>query len=359
MVKRVWNNVKTVAKSKSDGHFGHAIVSQEPPAYKKLMNKRYGFIFVAVFAVLGVTQIIISRASTVAVAFEPEGSAITTGATIGTDSTASGGKYVQFGTTPTTGTTAGKILHYSHNASGAYTTQQALGFNLMDINMSTSALNALPSGTKALVWTGEAKCAPLTMPQSFIDFVDANATNPKLYGFYMADEPESTSTDCVTAFRTRADYMHSKNPNLKAMILLTDYPGTYAAYRPAVSHLDIIAIDPYPCRWDISTSLNGGCDYTMINKEVNIAIAAGIPKENLAPTYQFFGDNIPIWRPPSATQMQQILDTWHAILPQPPIDMFYTWNASSGWSQTDTLSSRTDWQQIAKSWITKEDTGAF
>jgi hypothetical protein len=337
-------------------------VNTEPNGVRKLATKRNAMLFIAVFALLGVTQQLISRAATVTLGFEAESGAVSGAATVGQDANASGGKYIQFGTASSSGgttTTAAKTLHYSHNPGGAYTTQQALGFNLMDVGMSTSSLNALPANTKGLVWTGEAKCPPLALPTAFTDFVNANATNPKLYGFYMADEPDSTDPACAAGFKARADYMHSKNPNLKAMILLTDYPGTYAAYRPAVTNLDIIAIDPYPCRWDISTATNGGCDYTMINKEVNAAIAAGIPKDKLAPTYQFFGDNIPTWRPPSATQMQQILDTWHTLLPTPPIDMFYTWNASSGWSQTDTLSSRTDWQQIAQSWITKEDAGAF
>lgn len=315
---------------------------------------------VLLFAIIGGYWAFSSRAATPALSLETENGTLSGTATVGSDTLASAGKYTKFGSTSGGGgTTSGKILHYSHNPGGAYTTQQALGFNLMDAGMSTGSLNSIPAGTKGLVWTSEAKCPPATMPQAFKDFVDANANNPKLYGFYMADEPDSTSASCASAFKVRADYIHSRNPNIKAMLLLTDYPGTYAAYRPAVTNLDFIAIDPYPCRWDISTSTNGGCNYSMINKEVNAAIAAGIPKEKIAPTYQFFGDNIPIWRPPSTTQMQQILNTWHSLLPNPPIDMFYTWNASGGWSQTDTLSSRTDWQQLAKSWIAKEDAGPF
>jgi hypothetical protein len=329
--------------------------------FNRLTNKRIAVVVAGILIVIGVAFIIRSLAATSITALEPENGSLSGNASVVSDSQASGGKYLRLGNAvpPPTGGTPGSTLHYSHNPGGEYTTQQGLGFNLGDVGMSTSSLNALPSGMKGLVWTGEAKCPPASMPQTFKDFVDANANNPKLYGFYMADEPQSTDPACVAAFATRADYIHSKNPNIKAMLLLTDYPGTYAAYRPSVSHLDFIALDPYPCRWDISTSTNGGCDYTMINKEVNAAIAAGIPREAIAPTYQFFGDNIPIWRPPSSTQMQAILDTWHSLVPNPPIDMFYTWNASSGWSQTDTLKSRSDWQQIAKNWIIKEDTGAF
>lgn len=326
-------------------------------AMNRLANKRIATIIAAALVVIGAVFVLRSLAATSSSAVEAEKGSLSGKATVGSDSQASGGQYVQFSssTSPSVGTT----LHYSHNPGGEYAAQQGLGFNLGDVGMSTGSLNALPSGMKGLVWTGEAKCPPATMPQSFTDFVDANATNPKLYGFYMADEPQSTDPACAAAFKTRADYIHSKNPAVKAMVLLTDYPGTYAAYRPSVTHLDFVAIDPYPCRWDISTSTNGGCDYTMISKEVTAAIAAGIPKEDIAPTYQFFGDNIPTWRPPSATQMQTILDTWHSLLPAPPIDMFYTWNPSSGWSQTDTLKSRTDWQQIAKDWIAKEDARSF
>jgi hypothetical protein len=199
------------------------------------------------------------------------------------------------------------------------------------------------------VWTNEGDCPSATPSSAFTSFVQANADNPKVYGYYLADEPQSTAASCVAAIKARADYIHSKNPNQKALVLLTDYPGTYAAYRPAVTNLDLVGIDPYPCRWDIGTS--GGCDYEMIEEEVTAAQAAGIPASALVPMFQVFGDNLPTWKPPTVPELQSILATWQEYLPDPTIDMTYTWGIQPAWGHTDTLQTRTDWQDVMRAYI--------
>lgn len=247
---------------------------------------------------------------------------------------------------PVTSTTP--PLHYANNPNGQYAALAALGYNLMDTGMSTSTVNGLPAGTKALVWTNEGDCPAATPSAAFTSFVDANATNPKVWGYYLADEPQSTAGSCVDAIKARADYIHSKNPNQKALVLLTDYPGTYAAYAPANSHLDLVALDPYPCRWDIGTS--GGCDYTMVEKELAAAQADGIPLSKIVPMFQVFGDGS-TWKAPSVTELQGILAEWQEYLPSPVIDMTYTWGLQPEWGHTDALSTRPDWQDVMKAYI--------
>jgi hypothetical protein len=240
-------------------------------------------------------------------------------------------------------------LHFVNNDVGQYAELAALGYNLLDVGLSTSTVNALPTGTRALVWTNEGDCPAATPSSAFTSFVDANANNPKVYGYYLADEPQSTSAACVAAIKARADYIHAKNPDQKALVLLTDYPGTYAAYRPAATHLDLVGIDPYPCRWDIGTA--GGCNFEMIEDEVTAAETAGIPGSALVPMFQAFGDNVPTWKPPTVAELQSMLAAWQEYLPDPAIDMTYTWGIQPEWGETDTLQTRPDWQDVMRAYI--------
>jgi hypothetical protein len=234
-------------------------------------------------------------------------------------------------------------LHYTANEEGYYLTTTSLGYNLHDTEMDASTINALPSGTMALVWAENGRC-PTTLSSTFIDFVVAQATNPKIYGYYLVDEPEDPSTTCVNGIKAMADYIHTKAPGKKAMILLTDYPGTYAAYAPANSHVDVVALDPYPCH---SRSLT--CDFVDIDAQVNAAINAGIQRSVIVPTFQLFG-RATSWRSPSTTELKTILARWSANVPNPPFDYSYSWGCQGGYL-SDCLSKHTDWQDVMKSYF--------
>src|SRR6266567_4543240 len=81
-------------------------------------------------------------------------------------------------------------LHYAPNhnfdSSGSYAPARA-GFNLADLS-GVSTLNALPSGVKGLVWLGLCNGADST----FINAVKPFVGNPRLFGFYLMDEPDPT-----------------------------------------------------------------------------------------------------------------------------------------------------------------------
>ncbi len=252
--------------------------------------------------------------------------------------------------------TSGAPLHYANNPAGQYAQQAALGYNLFDTGMSAGTIDALPSGGKALVWTDEGDCPPATLSTAFRNFVTANASNPRVYGYYLADEPDSTSQGCIDAIKARADFIHAANPDQKAFVLLTDYPGTYAAYSPASAHVDLVGLDPYPCRWDIGT--DGGCDYTMIETELARAAAAGVPQSAIVPMFQTFGDSRSgTWKPPTATELQAILAEWQEYLPSPAIDLSYTWSINYA-NQTDVLSNRSDWQDVMQAYISGQAASA-
>ena len=234
--------------------------------------------------------------------------------------------------TTTPPTTGQGPLHFLANESGAYATTHALGYTIHDVGTSDSALDDLPSGDKGLVWIGMDKntCAP---PNGATAFITANVANPRVYGYFLLDEP--SNGNCVAAVRALADAIPSGQ---KALVELTDYPGTYADYAPAESHLDLVALDPYPCH-------DGTCDLSEINTQVAAARAAGISEEQLVPTFQVFGGQG--WDAPTAAQLQSILDRWHTVLPDPPLEYTYSWSTQGG-SLTDALATRDDWQSVMK-----------
>jgi len=81
-------------------------------------------------------------------------------------------------------------LHYTSgnnvDAQGNYAPAKA-GFNLADVS-SVEELNALPDGVKGLVWLDQYS----GVNQSFINAVTPFIGNPKVYGFFLVDEPDPT-----------------------------------------------------------------------------------------------------------------------------------------------------------------------
>lgn len=230
---------------------------------------------------------------------------------------------------------SGSTLHFTANEDGAYSSSQAIGFNIHDTGMSTSQVNSLPAGSQAMVWVGVgASNCSATLSSTFTSFVLANATNPKLYGFYLTDEPLDST--CVAAVTAYTSYIHTNAPGKKSFILLTDWPGTYAAYRPAVTGVDLVALDPYPVQ-------NGTYNTTLIPSQINAALAAGIPLATMVPVYQTFGGQG--WDAPTAAQLTTIINQFAALIPSPQMDYAYSWGLQSG-ALTESLSTRPDWQTI-------------
>lgn len=131
-------------------------------------------------------------------------------------------------------------------------------------------------------------------------------------------------------------YIHDNAPGKKAFILLTDWPGTYAAYRPAITNVDLFGLDPYPVK-------DGTYDSTLIPNEINNAIAAGIPLASIVPVFQTFGGAG--WDAPTATQLTTILGQWATLVPNPPLDYAYSWGTQSNYLSA-ALVNRPDWRDI-------------
>ena len=214
-------------------------------------------------------------------------------------------------------------------------TPAAAGFNLADVS-SVDELNALPANVKGMVYLDQGD----GVTQSFIDAVKPYIGNPKVYGFYLKDEPDPTGqyNTLVTAANLKAesDYIHANVPGAKTFITMmnmgsSENPTFANTYNPANTHIDLFGIDPYPVRSDMST-----VDYSMIDKAVAAAESAGISADHIVPVFQTFGggnwadDSGGHYVMPTAAQEQTMLAHWAAAVPNPAFDYAYAWGSQNG-----------------------------
>ena len=232
---------------------------------------------------------------------------------------------------------AGTSLHFSSGLAGGN-----LGFNLADIS-SVDELNALPSGQMGLVWLGMCGGADT----AFVNAVTPFIGNPKLFGFYLMDEPDPTgiwNPLCTPAnLKAESDWIHAHVPGAKTFFVMMNlgtnaspsyvYNGKY--YSPSNTDIDLFGIDYYPC-----LSEYGTCRFDLIGKAVAAAQAVGVSINQIVPVYQAFGcasakaasgcgdDNNGYTFIPTAAELQQTIDTWASLVPNPLFDYAYSWSVS-------------------------------
>ncbi len=234
-------------------------------------------------------------------------------------------------------------LHYAPNDNfdrdGRYT-PAGIGFNLADL-ADPKRLAALPDGARALVWVG--MCEGIT--PEFLDRVTPFLGNSRVFGFFLMDDPDprpklfagKLSAPCEEAkLREESDWLHARMPAARTLVVLMNlgdakHPSYGGSYRPEHSHIDLFALSAYPCRaeWD-------GCDYTLIDRYVAAAQASGIPRSGLVPQYQAFGGGM--WKDdagaryilPTPEQESAIIRRWQALVPNPILDMTYSWGSQRG-----------------------------
>ncbi|MFL6048707.1 MAG: hypothetical protein ACJ738_02935 [Gaiellales bacterium] len=245
-----------------------------------------------------------------------------------------------------------KTWHYAPNTGGRIGPAAADGFTLFDIAGSTRApqrvnaiVNRLPRGAKALVWVGNlgntpagSSCPPPGFSmQQFTAQVDAIASNSKVFGYYLSDEPHpSLCPTAVSEIAARADYIHSHTSQVAFIVALDssnvcgEHPGCeYRALAPSHTHVDLIGLDPYPCHLDAGGA-PAPCDVGEIASKVNTAIRSGIPRRAIVPTFQTFGQEgrtdgkAPYYRLPTAGELTTMLHAWSLVVPAPAMDYSYT-----------------------------------
>ncbi len=229
-------------------------------------------------------------------------------------------------------------LHFIANVGADIAAITGLGFNLVDTGPSPSTVNALPSGVRALVWLGTLDNHDCANPgYSFATFtaaVDKMTGNPKVYGYFLADEPHPAICPSAAAdIRARADYIRAHDPSHKSFIVVLDgsnqcgggYGCEFAALGPANTHVDLIGLDPYPCNTGNATA---GCTYSKIDDWVHNAVKAGVPTSAIVPVYQVFGQSCSAsnyYRLPSSAELTTMLAHWAALASHPAFDYAYGW----------------------------------
>jgi serralysin len=233
----------------------------------------------------------------------------------------------------------------------------ALGFNLADIS-SLSILNLLPDDVKGLVYVGGSNGGCSGDTPQFRSFVDQFKNNPKLWGFYLMDEPYarqvgSTPPCPMVNLKAETDYVHANFPGVMTFVKLGNIGSTtkpdYMDFGLA-GMLDVYGIGGYPCR-----TANEGpdkCEYAMIDRYVKAALDAKIPKEKMAPTYQAFGGWDNVFVVPNATQMQKLLEKWHSALPNPPMSFAYSYGQQP--KSTSAISTNPSLQAVFRDWNTAQ-----
>jgi hypothetical protein len=226
-------------------------------------------------------------------------------------------------------------LHFASNgnfsAAGGYL-PAAAGFNIADVDSHVkSELDSLPDGVRALVWLGD--CGGVT--PAFRSAVAPFAGDPKLFGFYVMDEP-TPSTCPARNLRAENDWIHAHVPGAKTFAILTNLgraakPDFAGSYTPQDSGLDLIGLDPYPVRSELQQP-----DYAEITAYVRSAESIGWPESSIVPVYQAFGGgNYPDdanghWVLPTAAQERQLLAAWATVVPHPRFDYAYSWGSQKG-----------------------------
>jgi hypothetical protein len=212
--------------------------------------------------------------------------------------------------------------HYIANLHGAVAGPRSVGFNVFDTGASLEQVNALPQGVKAMVWLGQ-KC-PTAADASFRATVAKLATSSKVFGYYLSDEPHiSGCSGGPKALASRAAYVRSASGGTQKSFIVLSEPEDYKAFRPEVTGVSMVGIDPYPC-----SVAHPDCNPAKIDEKVGAALSAGIPRGRIVPVFQAFGQDSAsdhYYKLPTAAQMRPMLARWASLVPNAPMDYTYGW----------------------------------
>lgn len=214
--------------------------------------------------------------------------------------------------------------HFIVNAKARLAVKR-LGFDVIDTGPSKAAIDALPSGTQAMVWLGE-KC-PTHIDDAFRASVRALKDDPKVYGYFLSDEPHIAYCPRGPArLATRTSFIRKVTDGAqKSFIVIsaTEEKLSYHAFRPAATGVDLVGIDPYPCSITYPR-----CSFRKITFRVRQAVRAGIPRKKIVPSFQAFGQEriaSHYYNLPTRSQLRHILERWAKAVPRARLDFTYGW----------------------------------
>jgi chitodextrinase len=231
-------------------------------------------------------------------------------------------------------------FRYIYDSGSAPAAAAADGWNLIDVG-SREAADALPSGTRGLIWVGDynnSTCSWEISNSTVTSEVQRMVGDAKIFGYFISDEPNPYACPNAPAqHKARSDLIHSIDPTKPTVIVLDSNGFTGMGSPDAIDQIPLwkgtatyIGLDPYVCY-----SWSSTCDYARIDANIAAADAAGI---NYWGVVQAFNDSS--WRWPTADEMQHILAQWANSHEAGYMTFAWTWagnNLSSQPALLDTL----------------------
>ncbi len=233
--------------------------------------------------------------------------------------------------TPGRATISDKALHYTVNHSDDFPAAAAIGFNLADVS-SVAALDALPPGTKGILWMRngyDKTCAWQRDDAGTAEIAREARDHPNFSGIYfIADTPHpSVCPDAPQRIAERTALIKANDPDGRTFIAVSGGYKYQEEFHQLADAADLIGIVVYPCN-----TKKPRCEIDKIRERAGRAFDAGIPPERLVPVFQAFGqacstNEEKYYRLPEIDELQEILALWDELLPREtrPFDMTYSW----------------------------------
>jgi Calcineurin-like phosphoesterase len=223
------------------------------------------------------------------------------------------------GAAPPPATTSAPRYRYIYNSGPDQAGAAANGWNLLDVG-SSDAANALPAGTKGLVWVGDydnGSCSWQLPDDDLTAEVSSAIGDAKVAGYFFSDEPDPDACPNAPAeHEARSDLIHSLDPAKFTVIVLDANSGQKSLDEIPLwkGAADYVGLDPYPCYQ------GQACDYAWINSVIAAADQAGLPYWGVA---QAFNDST--WRWPTAAEESHMLSQWAASKQRGFMTFAWTW----------------------------------
>lgn len=212
---------------------------------------------------------------------------------------------------------------YMYDSGPAQATVAALGFNLLDVS-SKRAADALPAGTRGLVWVGDydnSTCSWEVSDSTLGSRVSAGVGDPKIAGYFISDEPDPFACpDAPSQHRARTQLIHSLDPATFVVVVVDSNSGEQTLDQIPLwaGTADYIGLDPYPCYQ------GEPCDYGWIDSVIAAADSANLDYWGVV---QAFDDAT--WRWPTADELNHMLGQWAASRETGYMTFAWTWNGNT------------------------------
>ena len=225
---------------------------------------------------------------------------------------------------------------FIYNSGSAPATAASYGWNLIDVG-DKAAADALPEGTKGLVWVGDydnTSCSWEVSDDSLTSEVTSMIADPKVAGYLFSDEPDPFACPNAPAeHKARSNLIHSLDPAALTVFVIDSNSGQASLSQIPlwVGVADAAGLDPYPCTQGLP------CDFAWIDQIIQAANQAGLTYWGVA---QAFNDGP--WRWPTPDEEKHMLSQWAASRETGYMTFAWTWAGSS-------LSSRPGLLDVLKS----------